>query len=128
MWHTPQDWTRTTASPGPGSGTTIVATSTGAPLRREITPRTSWLTLSPSFSVAPPRHGFVDHVHLATYSGVPTPAQDTRERARKGGRRGIAGRSAGGGPEVGDHAAELLGALHLRQVAAAGEEVGTGVG
>ena len=34
MWHTPHACTRTSASPGPGSGTTIVSTiSTGAPLR-----------------------------------------------------------------------------------------------
>ncbi|MEK8105817.1 hypothetical protein NKG94_12975 [Micromonospora sp. M12] len=51
MWQTPQDWIRTTASPGPGSGTTMVVTSTGAPLLREMTPRTSWLTSPPAGGV-----------------------------------------------------------------------------
>ena len=37
---TPAAAPRTTASPGPGSGTTIVVTSTGAPLALETTPRT----------------------------------------------------------------------------------------
>jgi len=43
VWHTPQAWMATTASPGPGSGTTIVSIDTGSPLVRAITPRTVWL-------------------------------------------------------------------------------------
>jgi hypothetical protein len=38
---TPQACTSTTASPGPGSGTTIVSTVTGAPLLWATTPFTS---------------------------------------------------------------------------------------
>ncbi|GAA2434164.1 hypothetical protein GCM10010405_16450 [Streptomyces macrosporus] len=40
MWHTPQAWIFTTASPGPGSGTTIVSTVTGWFLPRATTART----------------------------------------------------------------------------------------
>jgi len=41
VWQTPQAWIRTTASPGPGSGTLTVTDSTRAPLLRAITPVTS---------------------------------------------------------------------------------------
>jgi hypothetical protein len=41
VWQTPQAWTSTTASPGPGSGTMIVSMLTGAPLLRATTPFTS---------------------------------------------------------------------------------------
>src|SRR6201987_1954871 len=40
VWHTPQAMPSTTASPGPGPGTTLPTNPTGSPFLREITPRT----------------------------------------------------------------------------------------
>src|SRR5690606_30139941 len=40
VWHTPHACTRTTASPGPGSGMTMFSTLTGPPFSSATTPRT----------------------------------------------------------------------------------------
>ena len=40
------------ASPGPGSGTTIVSIETGAPLRSATTPRTCWLMVADGSAAA----------------------------------------------------------------------------
>ncbi|GAA4790390.1 hypothetical protein GCM10023329_47590 [Streptomyces sanyensis] len=57
MWQTPQAWIRTTASPGPGSGTMIASTRTGSSLPGAITPFTCCGILGPALPltvVSPP--------------------------------------------------------------------------
>ena len=53
VWQTPHACTFTSASPGPGSGTRIVSTVTGAPFARATTPRTSCVIDSPVISDNP---------------------------------------------------------------------------
>ena len=50
VWHTPHAWTSTTASPGPGSGITILSIETGAPSARATTPFTVCGISAPPFA------------------------------------------------------------------------------